>query len=243
MSEDESSSWSECAEDKTVVIWCKRSTQTLEGRNLPDRPSLLIPYRCGKRNIEIFAPCMRVDVEPSNLERARGARVVTTRHRKQSGRNTLCHQPPPPLGPLSSSASTTATLSNQSLPPARAFVGCSLKAKEMHRALSSSSSYGEQRPGTSLGYDVDPYQNDSSPACAATRTWQPADASTQSGSATLVSQQLQHQHRAAAAYTTHTCYIVPSVRQETMRNIYSLYLRAQTIEVVLVRSNCEVFYE
>ena len=42
------------------------------------------------------------------------------------------------------------------------------------------------------------------PACAANRTWQLADASTQSGSATLVSQQQQQQqqHRTAAAHTT-----------------------------------------
>ena len=40
------------------------------------------------------------------------------------------------------------------------------------------------------------------PACAASRTWQLADASTQSGSATPVSQQQQQQqHRTAAAYT------------------------------------------
>ena len=73
----------------------------------------------------------------------------------------------------------------------------------MHRALSSSSNYGEQRPGTSLGYDVGPCQNSTSPACAASRTWQLADASTQSGSATPVSQQQQQQqHRTAAAHTT-----------------------------------------
>ena len=41
------------------------------------------------------------------------------------------------------------------------------------------------------------------PACAASRTWQLADASTQSGSATPVSQQQQQQqHRTAAAHTT-----------------------------------------
>ena len=69
-----------------------------------------------------------------------------------------------------SSASTQATLSNQSVVvPVGAAVGGSLKAEEMHRALSSSSNYGEQRPGTSLGYDVNPYQKDSLPACAASR--------------------------------------------------------------------------
>ena len=85
-------------------------------------------------------------------------------------------------------------------------MGSSLGAEEMYHALSSSSNYGEQRPATSLGYNVGPYQNSSSPACAASRTLQVADASTQSGSATLVSQQQQQQqqqqHRTAAAHTT-----------------------------------------
>ena len=61
------------------------------------------------------------------------------------------------------------------------------------RALSSSFNYGEQRPGTSFGYDVGLYQNSPSPACAASRKWQLADAPTQSQSATLVSQQQQQQ--------------------------------------------------
>ena len=75
-------------------------------------------------------------------------------------------------------------------------------------ALSSSSNYGEQHPGTSLGYDVGRYQNSSSPAYAASRKWQLADASTQSGSATLVSQQQQQQqHRLAAAYTTYYSFL------------------------------------
>ena len=100
---------------------------------------------------------------------------------------TMCHSPTrrsqwaqhplppttiPPLHPQLSSASTAATLSNQSVVvPVGAAVGGSLKAEEMHRALSSSSNYGEQRPGTSLGYDVNPYQKDSLPACAASRIW------------------------------------------------------------------------
>ena len=106
----------------------------------------------------------------------------------------------PPLHSQPSSASAAATLSNQPVVP----VGATVKAEEMHRAFSSFSNYGEQRPGTSLGYDVCPRQKDSSPACAASRTWQPADASTQSGLAALVSQQQQqqHQHRTAAAYAT-----------------------------------------
>ena len=159
--------------------------------------------------VEIFAPCLQSsDLELEGLVHTWSQRVTT----QQGGRNTLCHQPPPPLGPLSSSASTTATLSNQSLPPARAFVGGSLKAKEMHRALSSSSNYGEHHPGTSLGYDVNPYQNDS-PACAASRTWQPAVASTQSGSGALVSQQQQqHQHRIAATYATNCSLLNHSFR-------------------------------
>ena len=112
---------------------------------------------------------------------------VTT---QQGGRNGPW--PPtaiPPLHPQPSSASAAATLSNQRMVPVSAAVGGSPNAEEMHHALSSSSNYGEQRPGTSLGYDVCPYQKNSSPACAASRTWQPADASTQSGSGALVSQQ------------------------------------------------------
>ena len=67
------------------------------------------------------------------------------------------------------------------------------------------------RPGTSLGYDVGPYQNDSSPVCAASRTWQPA--LTLSGSATIVSQQqLRLQHRTAAAYTTNYSALSHSFR-------------------------------
>ena len=73
--------------------------------------------------------------------------------------------------PFSPLASAAATLSNQSVVPVGASVGGSLKAEEMHRALSSSSNYGEQRPGTSLGYDDNPHQKDSLPACAASRTW------------------------------------------------------------------------
>ena len=68
-------------------------------------------------------------------------------------------------------------------------------------------------PGTSLDYDVGPYQNDSSPACAASRTWQPTDALTLSGPATLVSQQqLQLQHHTAAAYTTNYSLLSHSFR-------------------------------
>ena len=95
----------------------------------------------------------------------------------------------PPLHPQPSSASAAATLSNQPVVPVGATVGGSLKAEEMHLAFSSFSNYGEQHPGTSLGYDVCPYQKNSSPACAASRTWQPADVSTQSGSGALVLQQ------------------------------------------------------
>ena len=51
-------------------------------------------------------------------------------------------------------ASAAETLSNQSA--LLWSVLTSLKADEMHRAFSSSSNYGEQRPGTSLGYDVYP---------------------------------------------------------------------------------------
>ena len=80
---------------QTVVIRYKRSTQTLEGRNLPDRPSLLIPYRCGKRNIEIFAPCMRV--EPSDLEPERrvGGRMVTMCHNPTRWAQWAQHPLPP----------------------------------------------------------------------------------------------------------------------------------------------------
>ena len=109
--------------------------------------------------IGIFAPCMRADVEPSNLKRARGARVVTTRHRKQSGRNTLCHQPPPPS--LSHSRRQQQRRSRTSRWYQSALLWAVL-SKRMHRALSSSSNY-------------QPDQNDSSPTFATNRTWQPAD--------------------------------------------------------------------
>ena len=71
---------------------------------------------------------------------------------------TMCHNPTrrsqwaqhplppttiPPLHPQLSSTSTAATLSNQSVVPVGATVGGSLNAEEMHRALSSSSNYGE----------------------------------------------------------------------------------------------------
>ena len=107
------------------------------------------------------------------------SQCVTTR---QGGRNERPLPPTtiPPLHLQPSSASEAATLSNRSVVPVGATVGGSLKAEEMHRAFSSSSNYGEQRPGTSLGYDVGPCQNSTSPACAASRTWQLADAPTQS---------------------------------------------------------------
>ena len=73
---------------------------------------------------------------------------VTT---QQGGRNGPW--PPtaiPTLHPQPSSASAAATLSNQSLVSVGATVGGSLKAEEMHRAFSSSSNYGEQRPALLL---------------------------------------------------------------------------------------------
>ena len=113
--------------------------------------------------IETFTPCMRVDVEPSSSWSC-DARVVTMRHKP-----TRWAQHPLPRSatnhhlPFSPLASAAATLSNQSVVPVGAAVGGSFKVEGTHRALSSSSNYGEQRPCTSLGYDVGPHQNGSFP--------------------------------------------------------------------------------
>ena len=103
------------------------------------------------------------------------------------------HHPPSPSPTILGVGSSDAL--EPIVVPVSAAAGGSLNAEEMHRALSSSSNYGEQRPGTSLGHDVCPHQKDSSPARAASRTWQPANASTQSGPAALVSQQQQQQQQ------------------------------------------------
>lgn len=174
---------------------------------------------CGKQfsrldNLRQHAQTVHADKQDQNEHMMRELTALHTSmaaaHKSANSRGKRAQQAHAQAAAAAAQGQGSSTLANQSVPGGAA-VGGSYKAEELQRGLSSSSNYGQQRPGNSLGYDVGPDQNGSSPAFAPNRTWQSAASTTpQSGPTALASQQQsgqqqqQHQQRVpstSAAYS------------------------------------------
>ena len=108
--------------------------------------------------VEIFAPCLQSSgSELEGLVHTWSQRVNPTRWAQHPlPPTTTSPGPPLILGVDNSDALEPVGGASQRC--------CGRFSQSGGDALSSSSNYGEQHPGTSLGYDVDAHQNDFSPA-------------------------------------------------------------------------------